>query len=121
MVFSTYCIPAFLPNIWEASHTCVDYTIAAWGIQPSVNAKESVICIAHFAQLCYNYILGKYKNFSEVINMNPVYEKLIKCRDSVRTHTDFVPEIALILGSGHRELPRIHRALPQGKTRFRLC
>ncbi|MBR5261069.1 MAG: purine-nucleoside phosphorylase [Oscillospiraceae bacterium] len=32
--------------------------------------------------------------------MNPVYEKLIKCRDRVRTHTDFVPEIALILGSG---------------------
>ena len=32
--------------------------------------------------------------------MNPVYEKLIKCRDSVRTHTDFVPEIALVLGSG---------------------
>ena len=32
--------------------------------------------------------------------MNPVYEKLIKCRDSVRTHTDFVPEISLILGSG---------------------
>lgn len=29
-----------------------------------------------------------------------VYEKLLKCRDSVRAKTDFVPEVALILGSG---------------------
>lgn len=28
------------------------------------------------------------------------YEKLLKCRDCVRAKTDFVPEIALILGSG---------------------
>lgn len=32
--------------------------------------------------------------------MNPVYEKLEKCLESVRRKTDFVPEIALILGSG---------------------
>lgn len=29
-----------------------------------------------------------------------VYEKLIKCRDCVRERTDFVPHVALILGSG---------------------
>ena len=32
--------------------------------------------------------------------MNPVYEKLLKCYDSVRARIDFKPEIALILGSG---------------------
>ncbi len=32
--------------------------------------------------------------------MNPVYEKLIKCYESVREKIDFVPEIALVLGSG---------------------
>ena len=32
--------------------------------------------------------------------MNPVYEKLIKCHDIVRTKTDFVPKVALVLGSG---------------------
>mgnify|MGYP004455218285 CR=1 FL=1 len=32
--------------------------------------------------------------------MNEVYEKLKKCYESVRKKTDFVPEIALILGSG---------------------
>ena len=32
--------------------------------------------------------------------MNPVYEKLLKCYESVREKTDFVPKIALILGSG---------------------
>lgn len=32
--------------------------------------------------------------------MNPVYEKLCKCYESVRQKTDFVPQIALILGSG---------------------
>ena len=32
--------------------------------------------------------------------MNEVYEKLKKCYESVREKTDFVPEIALILGSG---------------------
>ncbi|MDR0952545.1 MAG: purine-nucleoside phosphorylase [Oscillospiraceae bacterium] len=28
------------------------------------------------------------------------YEKLLKCRDAVRAATDFVPEVALVLGSG---------------------
>lgn len=32
--------------------------------------------------------------------MNPVYEKLLKCYESVREKIDFKPEIALILGSG---------------------
>ncbi len=32
--------------------------------------------------------------------MNPVYEKLSKCLEAVREKTDFVPEVALVLGSG---------------------
>ena len=32
--------------------------------------------------------------------MDPVYEKLLKCYDSVRKKIDFKPEIALVLGSG---------------------
>ena len=32
--------------------------------------------------------------------MSEVYDKLKRCFESVRTHTDFVPEVALILGSG---------------------
>ena len=32
--------------------------------------------------------------------MNPAYEKLLKCYESVRAKIDFVPEIALVLGSG---------------------
>ena len=32
--------------------------------------------------------------------MNPVYEKLLKCYESVKARVDFKPEIALILGSG---------------------
>ena len=32
--------------------------------------------------------------------MNPVYEKLLKCYESVRARIDFKPEIALVLGSG---------------------
>ncbi|MBQ7815993.1 MAG: purine-nucleoside phosphorylase [Oscillospiraceae bacterium] len=32
--------------------------------------------------------------------MNPVYEKLLKCYESVKAKIDFVPEIALVLGSG---------------------
>lgn len=32
--------------------------------------------------------------------MNPVYEKLMKCYESVKTKIDFQPEIALVLGSG---------------------
>lgn len=32
--------------------------------------------------------------------MNPVYEKLKKCYESVRQKVDFQPEIALVLGSG---------------------
>lgn len=32
--------------------------------------------------------------------MNEVYEKLMKCYESVRAKTDFVPKVALVLGSG---------------------
>ena len=32
--------------------------------------------------------------------MNPVYEKLMKCYESVKKKIDFKPEIALVLGSG---------------------
>ena len=32
--------------------------------------------------------------------MNPVYEKLERCLQSVRAKVDFVPEIGLVLGSG---------------------
>ena len=32
--------------------------------------------------------------------MNPVYEKLCKCVESIRKQTDFKPEIGIILGSG---------------------
>lgn len=32
--------------------------------------------------------------------MNPVYEKLTKCLESVRAKTDFVPQVAIVLGSG---------------------
>lgn len=32
--------------------------------------------------------------------MDNVYEKLMTCLASVRQKTDFVPEVALILGSG---------------------
>lgn len=32
--------------------------------------------------------------------MNPVYEKLMKCYESVRERIDFEPQVALVLGSG---------------------
>ena len=32
--------------------------------------------------------------------MNPVYKKLEQCFQSVRKRTDFVPKVALVLGSG---------------------
>lgn len=32
--------------------------------------------------------------------MNEVYEKLMRCYDSVREKTDFIPKVALVLGSG---------------------
>lgn len=35
-----------------------------------------------------------------IIMENKVYDKLLRCLKSVRTKTDFVPEIAVVLGSG---------------------
>lgn len=32
--------------------------------------------------------------------MNPVYEKLMKCYESFKSKIDFVPEVAIVLGSG---------------------
>ena len=32
--------------------------------------------------------------------MNPVYEKLVNCYNSVREKIDFVPDVAIVLGSG---------------------
>ena len=32
--------------------------------------------------------------------MNPVYEKLLRCYESVKEKVDFKPKAALILGSG---------------------
>ena len=32
--------------------------------------------------------------------MNPIYDKLEKCLASVRAKTDFVPSVAIVLGSG---------------------
>lgn len=32
--------------------------------------------------------------------MNPIYEKLLRCYESVRSRIDFVPQVAIVLGSG---------------------
>lgn len=32
--------------------------------------------------------------------MNPIYEKLLSCLKCIRTKTEFVPEVAIVLGSG---------------------
>lgn len=45
------------------------------------------------------YINDNKKEYGGQI-MNPVYEKLVKCYESVRAKTDFEPKVALILGSG---------------------
>lgn len=37
---------------------------------------------------------------TEVNGMNKVYEKLLKCKDSVESKIDFSPKVALVLGSG---------------------
>lgn len=47
--------------------------------------------------------------------MLPVYEKLQGCLDSIRQKTDFVPKVALILGSGlgdYAEEIEIHQIIP---------
>ena len=47
--------------------------------------------------------------------MNPVYEKLERCYKSVRKRTDFVPRVALVLGSGlgdYAEEIQIEKILP---------
>ena len=39
-------------------------------------------------------------NIEEALHMNPIYEKLQGCLKSVREKTDFVPKVAIVLGSG---------------------
>lgn len=50
--------------------------------------------------------------------MGEVYEKLVKCRDCVRKKTDFVPEAAIVLGSGLGDYAgsiRVEYELPYGE------
>ena len=50
--------------------------------------------------------------------MNDVYDKLKTCLESVRKKTDFVPEVALILGSGlgdYAEQIRVVTEIPYAK------
>lgn len=50
--------------------------------------------------------------------MSEIYQKLVKCRDCVREKTDFVPEAAIVLGSGlgdYAESIRVEYELPYGE------
>lgn len=50
--------------------------------------------------------------------MGEVYDKLVKCRDCVREKTDFVPEAAIVLGSGlgdYAESIKVEYELPYGE------
>ncbi|MDE5588501.1 MAG: purine-nucleoside phosphorylase, partial [Acetatifactor sp.] len=50
--------------------------------------------------------------------MSEVYEKLMRCYDCVRKKTDFVPEAAIVLGSGlgdYAENIRVEYELPYGE------
>lgn len=51
--------------------------------------------------------MGKYCKYMILMkkqrkgkSMNPVYEKLLHCYECVRARTDFVPKVAIVLGSG---------------------
>ncbi len=49
---------------------------------------------------------------------NPVYEKLLSCYECVREKTDFVPKVAIVLGSGlgdYAESIRVAQELPYGE------
>lgn len=45
-------------------------------------------------------IINELKQEKEKINLNPVYEKLMKCYNSVKEKINFEPKVALVLGSG---------------------
>lgn len=50
--------------------------------------------------------------------MNEVYQKLLRCRDCVREKTDFVPKVAVVLGSGlgdYAESIRVECEVPYGE------
>lgn len=49
------------------------------------------------------YIFGLVFHFvieRVIIMANKVYEKLVSCKEEIRKRTDFVPDVALVLGSG---------------------
>lgn len=51
--------------------------------------------------------------------MSKVYDKLLKCYECVREKTDFVPEVAIVLGSGlgdYAESIRVESELPYSET-----
>lgn len=57
------------------------------------------------------------KSDREVI-VNPVYEKLVKCYKDVRSKTDFVPKVAIVLGSGLGDYAgqiRVVQEIPYGE------
>ena len=50
--------------------------------------------------------------------MGQVYEKLMNCYESVRQKTDFIPKVAIVLGSGlgdYAETIRVEYELPYGE------
>ena len=47
-----------------------------------------------------NMLLPKDVYKRQGVAMNPVYEKLLKCYESMKEEIPFRPKIALILGSG---------------------
>ena len=65
--------------------------------------------------------------------MNSIYEKLTTCLASVREKTDFVPETAIVLGSGlgdyaeqikiepYQGLSNIHSSRTQGQVCIWIC
>lgn len=49
------------------------------------------------------YVFGLVFHFvieRVIIMANKVYEKLVRCKEEIRKRTDFVPDVALVLGSG---------------------
>lgn len=52
------------------------------------------------------------------MGVNPIYEKLLRCVEAVREKTDFVPRVAIVLGSGlgdYAEQIRVEAEVPYGE------
>lgn len=52
------------------------------------------------------------------MGVNPIYEKLLRCVEAVREKTDFVPRVAIVLGSGlgdYAEQIRVEADVPYGE------